>query len=76
MRLSDLAAAAAIRAELLSGDARRARVAAGVSAAEVARIVRVSRATVCDWEAGRKSPTSEHAVAYGRLLAALAHRAA
>ena len=76
MRQSELVAAAAIRAELLSGDARRARVAAGVSAAEVARIVRVSRATVSDWESGRKSPTGEHALAYGRLLAALAQRAA
>ena len=76
MRQSELVAAAAIRAELLSGDARRARVASGVSAAEVARIVGVSRATVSDWEAGRKSPTGGHALAYGRLLAALTRRAA
>lgn len=71
MRQSDLTAVARIRAELRSGDARRARESAGVSAAEVARIIRVSRATVSDWEAGRKSPTGEHALAYGKLLAVL-----
>jgi DNA-binding transcriptional regulator YiaG len=75
VRQSDLAAVARIRAELRSGDARRAREAAGVSAAEVARIIRVSRATVGDWESGRKSPTGEHALAYGALLAVLAQAA-
>lgn len=75
MRSSDLTAIARIRAELRSGDARRARQAAGVSAAEVARIIRVSRATVGDWEAGRKVPTGEHALAYGALLAVLAQAA-
>ena len=76
MRQSDLTTIARTRAELLSGDARRARKAAGVSAAEVARIIRVSRATVSDWEWGRKTPTGEHALAYGKLLRQLAERAA
>lgn len=75
MRQSDLAAVARTRAELRSGDARRAREAAGVSAAEVARIIRVSRATVGDWESGRKAPTGEHALAYGALLAVLTQAA-
>jgi DNA-binding transcriptional regulator YiaG len=72
MRASELETAAATRARLASGDARRAREGAGVSAAEVARVIRVSRASVCDWETGRKVPTDEHALAYGRLLARLA----
>ena len=76
MRQSELAAVARTRAGLRSGDARRAREAAGVSAAEVARVIRVSRATVSDWETGRRVPTDGHALAYGRLLAVLARRAA
>lgn len=75
MRASDLTAISRIRADLRNGVARQARIAAGVSAAEVARIIRVSRATVCDWEAGRKAPTGEHALAYGALLARLAKAA-
>jgi len=74
MRTSDLAAAAAVRGQLQSGAARQARKAAGVSAADVARAVKVSRATVSDWETGRKMPTAEHALAYGRVLAALRER--
>jgi DNA-binding transcriptional regulator YiaG len=42
-----------------------------VSAAEIARVIRVSRAAVSDWETGRRVPTDEHALAYGRLLAVL-----
>jgi DNA-binding transcriptional regulator YiaG len=76
VRQSDLTAIARIRAELRSGDARRVRQAAGVSAAEVARIIRVSRATVSDWESGHKTPTGEHALAYGKLLRQLTGRAA
>ena len=76
MRQSELAVVARTRAGLRSGDARRAREATGVSAAEVARVLRVSRMAVSNWETGRKVPTDEHALAYGRLLAVLAQRAA
>lgn len=76
MRKSDLAAAARVRAELRSGDARRAREATGVSGAAMARILGVSRMAVSDWETGRKPPTDGHAVAYGQLLAILTGRAA
>lgn len=76
MRQSDLTAAAVIRAALQSGECRRDRKAARVSAAEIAQALGVSRTTVGDWEAGRKMPTAAHALAYGRLLRDLARRAA
>ena len=71
---SDLAAAAAVREDLASGAARKFRVAARVSAAEVARVVGVSRSAVSDWETGRCGPTAGHALAYGRALTALTKR--
>ena len=74
MRPSELEQVARTRAGLTSGDARRAREAAGVSAAEVGRVVGVSRMAVSHWERGAKRPTDRHALAYGRLLAALGNR--
>jgi len=76
VRPSDLAAAAKTRVALRAGSARLTRIQSGVSAAEIARAVGVSRTTVGDWEAGRKVPTAEHALAYGKALAALERRAA
>jgi DNA-binding XRE family transcriptional regulator len=76
VRPSDLAAAARTRVALRAGSAKLTRIQSGVSAAEIARVVGVARTTVCDWEAGRKVPTIEHALAYGRALAALAPKAA
>jgi transcriptional regulator with XRE-family HTH domain len=76
VRTSDLAAVARIRGELRSGRARQRRINAGVSGAEVARVLRVSPAAVFYWETGVNDPTVEHALAYGRVLAALAKRAA
>ena len=71
-----------VRADLKSGKARQARIDAGVSGAEVARELQrrghgVSPQAVFYWETGRSRPTVEHALAYGRVLAALkAKRAA
>ena len=81
MRHSDLAEAARVRADLKSGAARQARIDAGVSGAEVARELRrrghgVTPQAVFYWETGVNMPTVEHALAYGRVLAALAKRAA
>jgi DNA-binding XRE family transcriptional regulator len=76
-----LADATRIRADLASGKARQARIDAGVSGAEMARELqrrghRVTPQAVFYWETGVNTPTVEHALAYGRVLAALAKRRA
>lgn len=76
MRSTDLAEAVRIRGELRSGAARSRRIAAGVSGADVARVLGVSAAAVFYWEAGQNVPTVGHALAYGRVLAALERPAA
>lgn len=76
MHRSDLAAAARIRGQLRSGAARRGREAARVTAAELASVIGVSRQAVSSWETGAAVPSVRHALAYGRVLAALAERAA
>lgn len=72
----DLAAAAAVRAELRSGQARERRIAAGVSGADMARVLRVTPAAVFYWETGQAVPTVPHALAYGKLLERLERKAA
>jgi DNA-binding XRE family transcriptional regulator len=76
VRPAELAAVAAFRAELASGKARTARESAGLSPAEVASALGVSRQTVGLWESGKRKPTAEHALAYGRLLARLSRKVA
>ena len=76
MRPIDLASAVRIRTDLASHAARQSREAAGVTAADMARVVGVSRQSVSAWETGREVPTIPHALAYGRALAALAPKAA
>ena len=76
MRPTDLATAVRIRADLASDAARESREAAGVTAADIARVVGVTRQAVSAWETGREVPTVPHALAYGRALAALAPKAA
>ena len=78
VRPSDLAAARRIQDDLKSGAARAERVALGVSGAAVARAMRprVTPQAVWLWETKRNTPTEVHALAYGRVLAALAKRAA
>ena len=81
MRHPDLAEAARVRADLKSGKARQARIDAGVSGAEVARELQrrghgVTPQAVFYWETRVNTPTVEHALAYGRVLAALRRRAA
>jgi transcriptional regulator with XRE-family HTH domain len=76
MRAADVALIAQVRADLKSGRARELRKAAGIHQGEVAAVVGVSRVAVSQWEAGAASPTTGHALAYGRLLQTLARRAA
>lgn len=76
VRPADLATATRIRADLASGVAREARIATGVSGADVARAIGVSDSAVFYWETGRYTPTAAHALAYGKLLARLGRKAA
>lgn len=75
VRAADLALIVRIRADLVAGDARRARAAAGVRQAEFASAIGVSRQAVSQWESGRRVPSARHALAYGRLLQRLASAA-
>lgn len=71
----DLAAARRLAAD---GSARRIRVAAGLSCAELAAAIDVTRVTVSRWERGQRSPHGAAAVRWVRLLRRLeqAHAAA
>ncbi|MGH3201725.1 MAG: helix-turn-helix domain-containing protein [Streptosporangiaceae bacterium] len=76
LRPADLAEAARVIADLRSGAARAQRQAAGISAARLAAAIGVSRQAASSWETAGVVPTVEHALAYGRALAALAKHAA
>jgi DNA-binding transcriptional regulator YiaG len=76
VRPSDLAAAVQARAVLRSGEAARQREAADITAADFARALGVTRQAVRAWETNAAVPTAEHALAYGKLLAALEQKAA
>lgn len=76
LRPADLAEATRVRQDLRSGSAREQRAATGMSAAKIAAVIGVSRQAVSSWETGQASPSVEHALAYGRALAALGRRAA
>lgn len=76
VRPADLALAARTRVDLAAGRARIEREAAGVTAAEVAATLNVTRSAVWMWETGTRRPSAGHALAYGRLLASLTRAAA
>lgn len=61
-----------MRRAAATGTARAIRETAGLSLAEVAREVGVTKAAVSRWETGKRVPRGEAAVAYARLLRALA----
>jgi DNA-binding XRE family transcriptional regulator len=54
-----------------SGRARELRVRAGLTQAEVAGAVGVSRETVNLWEHGKRVPRTARALRYGRFLTAI-----
>jgi len=76
MRPSDLTVVREIRAQLADGSAREARERTGLSAADFAAALGVSRQAVSYWETGRCVPSAEHALAYARLLRQLGKKAA
>ncbi len=57
-----------------SGHGRDVRVSAGLSLADVAGAIGVSTATVHRWETGKYRPAGAAALAWGRLIDALAAR--
>lgn len=71
MRQSDLAAIVRVRADLRTGAAMKARESSGLSASEVARVLKVTRQAVWQWERGLKVPSDVHALAYAKALAAV-----
>jgi transcriptional regulator with XRE-family HTH domain len=64
------------RAALADQSARGRRAAAGVRQVEMAAVCGVSPSTVSQWESGLRSPGADHALAYGRALAAAERRRA
>jgi DNA-binding transcriptional regulator YiaG len=57
-----------VRAAARSGKARQLREGAGISQAEVAAAVGVTRACVSRWEAGARKPGGQAAQRYAQLL--------
>jgi DNA-binding XRE family transcriptional regulator len=72
----DLARTAQVRDDLKTGRAPQVREAAGIKVRELAVEVGASRQAVSQWELGRCVPGAAHALAYGRLLEAVAQVAA
>ncbi len=71
MTRRDLALIAETRAALADGSARLARIASGVQVREMAVLLEVTPQAVSQWESGRRTPGTAHALAYGKALAAV-----
>jgi transcriptional regulator with XRE-family HTH domain len=65
---------ARVRRLASSGEARRVRLAAGLSLYDLAGAVGVAAATVHRWERGESRPSGEAALRYGALLGAVARQ--
>jgi len=73
---SDLLRLVDVREAAQTGEARRLRLAAGLSLGEVASEVGVGVPTVWRWENGQRRPRGTAAVRYAKLLEALEMREA
>lgn len=58
----------ALRELTSSGAARDIRVAARLSQSDIARSIDVDASTIARWEAGKRLPRGDAAIAYARLL--------
>jgi transcriptional regulator with XRE-family HTH domain len=74
MNIEEAQLAASARALALSGAARAIRLAAHLSLSEMAGLVEVAPSTLSRYERQQRSPRTEHAVRYGRVLGELAAR--
>jgi DNA-binding transcriptional regulator YiaG len=61
-----------VRSAVQSGEAVKLREAAMLTQGELARAIGVSAAAVCRWESGRRRPSGDAALRYGRMLRVLA----
>ena len=64
-----------VRKSLADGSAKRRREATGVSQGQFARAMGVGQSAVSMIESGRRTPTDDHVLAYGKALAAAEARA-
>lgn len=71
MNRRELAIIAETRAALADGTARARREAAGIRQAEFAKVLGVAPSAVSQWESGKRTPGTAHALAYGKALAAV-----
>lgn len=69
--MSTSASLAVARRLAANGEARRLRVASGLSLGDIARDVGVGVSTVSRWETGQRSPRGEAALRYAGVLAEL-----
>ncbi len=60
-----------VRAQVSAGTARAARLAAGLTVAEVASAANVASRSVMRWEAGQRWPHGAAALRYGEVLETL-----
>ncbi len=66
----------ATRAALADGSAKRQREESGIRQAELASLLRKAPSTLSQWENGLRVQAADDALAYGRVLATLARKAA
>lgn len=71
MNSNEVVELAEVRRLLSSGEARRIRVASGLSLSEVAGVLKVSTGAISRWENAKRRPGGRAALAYGHLLAEL-----
>lgn len=72
MRTQELELLIEGRAAAHNGHGRDLRTAAGLSRAEMARLVGVTQPAISRWEAGERTPSAACAVAYAKALRQLA----
>ncbi|MFF4367286.1 helix-turn-helix domain-containing protein [Streptomyces sp. NPDC001594] len=65
---ADVLSLSRVREEAISGAARRTRLAARLSLAEIAALCEVDPSTVWRWERGKRAPRGEPALRYAQVL--------
>jgi len=76
VRQRDIEALTDIRGQIANGRAKAARKAAAIRQHEIAAALGVVPSTISQWASGKRVPSAEHALAYGKLLRQLARKAA